>query len=276
VPHASATLKTLRQVWHQPSNAGQRSRRVAQSLWFQYRSRVRHQSTVVRYGDHSKLCARLDGNTSKRGVYFTLPDPAEMSVWRHLLGPGDLFVDVGANVGLYSILALDCGADVIAVEPGAAARRQLEENLRLNGYAAEVLAVALSDQAGQSWLSGPDPTRNALDVSGRGVGATPVAVRTLDDVLGDRRATGVKVDVEGAERLVVAGAHRALEDRRIDLLQLEWNDASLVLLGEDRVPLADALRDVGYELVRPDATGQLEATTSIGFGPDLFARPVTR
>jgi FkbM family methyltransferase len=274
VPHASAVVKTLGQVWRQPSNAGQRGRRVAQALVFQYRSRLRHQSMVVRYGDHSKICAQLDGNTSKRAVYFTLPDPPEMSVWRRRLGPGDLFVDVGANIGLYSILALDCGAEVVAVEPGAAARQQLEQNLRVNGYDAEVLDVALSDEAGRSWISGPDPTRNALDPLGCGAGATPVALRTLDDVLGDRCAAGVKIDVEGAERLVVAGARRALEDRRIHLLQLEWNETSLLLLGEDRRPVADALRDVGYELVRPNAAGQLETTSSVEFGPDLFARPV--
>ncbi|HET9444492.1 MAG TPA: FkbM family methyltransferase, partial [Acidimicrobiales bacterium] len=100
-----------------------------------------------------------------------------------------------------------------------------------------------------------------------------VAVDTLDAVLGDRVAAGVKVDVEGAEALVLAGATRALSERRIKVLQLEWNECSADLLGQDRAPVAELLRGHGYRLYRPDRTGALVAVSDAGYGPDVFALP---
>jgi len=98
-------------------------------------------------------------------------------------------------------------------------------------------------------------------------------VRTLDELIGDRFVAGVKIDVEGAESLVLGGASRALADRRIRLLQLEWNDCSLALLGEYRTTVAEALSSFGYQLYRPTDDGGLVAVGTPGFGPDVFAMP---
>ena len=89
----------------------------------------------------------------------------------------------------------------------------------------------------------------------------------------------MKIDVEGAERLVLEGASRALADLRIDLLQIEWNHCSLDLLGEDRKPVAELLRKCGYELCRPDASGALVPEVDLSatlLTRDMFARPITR
>jgi FkbM family methyltransferase len=196
-----------------------------------------------------------------------------MMVWRSWLRPGDLFVDVGAHAGVYTIWALDIGARVLAVEPEPEMVAQLRENLVLNHYDAEVVEAALSDGPGRMQLVGPDLQRRHLALEPSADPSLTVAVRTLDDVLGDRHARGVKIDVEGAERLVLEGASRALGDRRIDLLQLEWNDRSAALLDEDRAPVASLLRDHGYELVRPDDTARLLPPASIAYGKDMFARP---
>lgn len=108
---------------------------------------------------------------------------------------------------------------------------------------------------------------------GHGRLSQTVAVETLDDVLGERTADGVKIDVEGAERFVLEGAERSLADHRIRLLQIEWNDMSERLLGEDRRPVAELLRRHGYRLRRPDRAGALQPVDDLGFGPDVFATP---
>ena len=97
----------------------------------------------------------------------------------------------------------------------------------------------------------------------------------MDNVLGDRTADGVKIDVEGAERLVLEGAQRCLAEHRIRMLQLEWNEMSQPMLGEDRAPVARLLLDHGYRLFRPDRAGDLESLDDNGFGPDVFALPDT-
>ena len=96
---------------------------------------------------------------------------------------------------------------------------------------------------------------------------------TVDSLVGDRRVNGMKVDVEGFEIDVLRGAARALAERRIGLIQIEWNEASTFAVGTDRGPVAELLAGHGYRLYRPDATGRLVAVTDPGFGADVFASP---
>ncbi|MCB0970906.1 MAG: FkbM family methyltransferase [Acidimicrobiales bacterium] len=193
-----------------------------------------------------------------------------MQVWKRHLRTRDVFVDVGAHLGAYTIWAIEQGAEVIAIEADPTMASHLVSNLELNGYEAEVHAVAVAHKPGTMLLNGPDQSRQALLVRG-GVG-TEVVVDTLDRLLGQRQAAGLKIDVEGAERLVLEGASRILADARIPLIQLEWNSESERTLDEDRRPLRDLLLGAGYELLRPDADGNLLPVDALGYGADVFAR----
>jgi len=209
------------------------------------------------------MWAHVDSWGSKAVVYANPPDP-EMLIWRRVLHRGSLFVDVGANVGAYALWALDMGAEVVAVEPDPSACARLRENLNLNGYDAEVIEAALVDRPGPVRLSQGSDTMNRLVESG-----IEVAGRTLDDVLAGRYAAGVKVDVEGFERLVLEGAAQSLAEQRIGLLQLEWNDLCEQALGESRTPIVQLLQRFGYSVVR-------DADTSVDgndYGRDVFAAP---
>jgi hypothetical protein len=119
---------------------------------------------------------------------------------------------------------------------------------------------------------GKGTTNHLLVDAPADVDGVEVEVDTLDNLLGGRRAAGVKIDVEGAERLVLQGATRALADRRIGVLQIEWNDMSQLLLNENRMPIADLLRGHGYRLARPDSDGWLrEVDAPPASVDDLFA-----
>jgi hypothetical protein len=96
---------------------------------------------------------------------------------------------------------------------------------------------------------------------------------TIDSLLGDRTAAGMKVDVEGFEIDVLRGCERALSEHRIGLIQLEWNSASRAAVATDRQPVIDLLTRHGYNLYRPDREGALGPIFDVGFGPDVFARP---
>lgn len=237
---------------------------------FHLRGRLLHRRTRVGIGDHSFLWADLNVVSTIWSVIGNPPDWNEMQAWRRILRPGDLFVDVGASAGNYTILATDRGAEVVAVEPDPVARQLLTDNLALNpGAEVEVIPGALSTKAGTMTFSTGRGTMNSLVLD-----AAPgreVQVQTLDDVLGSRHARGVKVDVEGAERLVLDGATRALSEGRIDVFQLEWNVLSQSLLHEDRSPVVELLTAAGYRFYRPDLNGRLEPSEVDDFGRDVFA-----
>jgi len=217
------------------------------------------------------MWAELHCAAAAKVVYANPPDWNEMQAWRRILQPGDLFVDVGSNVGAYALWAADAGAHVIAVEPSAQAANRLRDNIELNNFPIVVRECGLADRPGRMTLSRGQDSTNHLLLAPGAVGDT-IDVDTLDNVLGDRYATGVKIDVEGAERLVLDGAHRSLRERRIGVLQIEWNDRSRAVLGEDRQPVAAILARYGYRFVRPDHAGVLHDTEITATDPrDMFA-----
>lgn len=262
----------VRWIWRHPSNSGRRFRQLGRASLFQILGRLRPRPVTTPLGNRSRIWAELHVSSSSRTLYANPPDASEMLVWRLRLGPGDLFVDVGANVGVYTVYVLELGVEVIAIEPDPVSAERLRLNLSLNDYTATVIeAVLADDNGGRELTVGLDST-NRLVSAGTECQSRPVTSFTLDAVIGDRTASGVKIDVEGAEWLVLRGAEKALRERRIKLLQLEWNDCSRRNFGYDRTALAEWLWSVGYEIVVPTAHGMLVPPDPMKYD-DVFARP---
>jgi FkbM family methyltransferase len=268
----STRIRSLtRQVtsaWDHPANRDHRLAALSRLAAFHLRGRVLRRPTRVPIGQHSQMWADLAVVSTIHAVIANPPDWATMQAWKLLLRPGDLFVDIGASAGSYSLWAADLGAKVVAVEPNPSARALLRENEQLNGYRFEIIDAALGQECGTTRFTDQLGTSNHVTRSDQGM---QVTLRTLDDLIGDRRVAGVKVDVEGAERLVLEGAETALREHRIAVLQLEWNRASVSLLGEDRGPAAKRLLDHGYTFFVPDDRGRLMPTDFEAFRPDIFA-----
>ena len=261
-------------VWRHPSNEGRRLRQLGQAVRFQVRARALGRPTVVALGDRSVVEARLRSAASVQVAFANPPDLGPWLVWQRHLRAGALFVDVGANVGTYSVLAGELGARVVAFEPDASNADFLRSNLRLNGLEAQIHVAALADREGSmAFTSGLDSMNRLLPGGGS---ARSVPVMTIDTCFPLDEIAGVKVDVEGAEGLVLRGAQQALAAGRIGLLQLEWNLMSRVEFGEGRDVVATLLRGHGYSLYRPDADGCLVPDAGDERADDVFAaRPET-
>jgi len=253
-----------------PVNRRHPVRAVVQTLKHDVLTRRLGRSIVVPLGDHSKLLVRPGSTNAPHAVHRNPPN-YEMLVWKQWLQPGDLFVDVGANIGIYTVYALDLGAQVIAVEPTPNADH-LRENVALNGCTAEVVQKALSDRPGFVRMTQGLDSMNHLLLDGTGV---EVECTTLDLLLGNRVANGVKIDVEGAERLVLEGATSCLSEHRVRMLQLEWAPArARNTLSEGRDPVLRLLRDFGYAVYWPDQRGGLHPVgAEVPQVQDVFALP---
>ncbi|HYA67900.1 MAG TPA: FkbM family methyltransferase [Acidimicrobiales bacterium] len=224
-------------------------------------------------GAHSHMYAHLHFSATSEVVYAN-PPSTELLVWSQHLKPGDWFIDVGASVGVYSIFAIEQGANVTAFEPNPRAAAFFRENMKLNQYAPEFREVALSDREGSMEMTFDLDVANHLifEHDERSSDVRSVRTTTLDRVIGERHVAGVKLDTEGSERVVLEGGTRALREKRIALLQLEWNYASMKVLRETREPLALMLAAAGYRLVRPNAEGELvRPVETFEFGADVFA-----
>ena len=125
------------------------------------------------------------------------------------LKPGSVFYDVGANVGLYTLLAATRVAPgrVYAMEPLPANVGYLRKHLTLNGMRnVDVLELAISDQAGTAHFEAEE-TRAMGRIGTRG--SVVVQASTLDALLREGRLAPpdfIKMDIEGAEFLALQGA----------------------------------------------------------------------
>ncbi len=142
----------------------------------------------------------------------------ETALLGKMLAKADTFVDVGANLGYYTCLALSRGTKVIAFEPQKQNLQCLFQNLQANGWedGVEVFPVALSEKPGLLTLYGASGPSASLLQNWAGYSARHrqlVPVSTLDNVLGGRSLDQrllIKIDVEGAEYQVLSGAHATL------------------------------------------------------------------
>jgi FkbM family methyltransferase len=267
----SAAAGIVKYVWRHPANTGHRSRALLRAVGYQAQARFLGRRVAARLGDRSRLWVDLHRTSAAMALYANPPDLPEMLAWRRALRDGGLFIDVGANVGTYTIWAAELGAEVIALEPADDTFALLRENIDLNGYQVTAMRAAAGDHCGTARFTAGRDAGNSLDPAG------PVEARlvTVDSLIGDRYVTGMKVDVEGFEIDVLRGCARAMAERRIGLIQLEWNEASRVAVGSDRRPVARLLDGHGYQLCRPDQAGRLRPVTDPGFGADVFARPAS-
>jgi FkbM family methyltransferase len=256
-------------IWTHPANRRRRMRALLCFMRFQFRGRLLGRSTLVPIGQRSRIRASLHRQAVSKAVCANPPDYAEMTFWQQALKPGDLFVDVGANVGNYTIWASDLGAEVIALEPAADTYDLLVDNVALNGYPVRTMCAAAGAAAGTARFTNGRDALNRLDPEG----GAETKIVTIDSIIGNRTVAGMKVDVEGFEIEVLRGCELALADQRLRLIQLEWNASSATAVGTDRKPVADLLAKHGYSLFRPGRDGRLAPLADVSFGPDVFARP---
>jgi FkbM family methyltransferase len=181
-----------------------------------------------------------------------------MKLLRASLRPGGVFVDVGANVGFHSVLASQLvgpSGRVVAVEPAPWTLELLRANLWRSGVDARVLPVAASDAPGTVRLTDELGHRSGARLAADG--GVEVEAARLDDVLPDLVADVVKVDVEGAEPLVLRGA-RALIERSAGLVAIvEFRDEEH-LSGETPAEVLAFYESLGLEFCLLHRNGTLE------------------
>jgi len=193
-------------------------------------------------GDSRGMLARM------LGIY----EVDKMDAVRKLLKPGSTFIDVGANVGDYTLLAASLVGDsghVVCFEPEPQNRHWLQRSIDINGYRnIDVFPVALSDSNGQASLYLGETAGYHTLIPGqseRQAGTITVTTRTLDSYLqelGRERVDMMKIDVEGAELQVLRGSRATLEKNPNMILFLEIHPG----MGVDPVEVRSFLGQFGF------------------------------
>ena len=176
---------------------------------------------------------------------------------------GGLLVEVGANLGYFSLLWANANAEnrVIAFEPAPRNIALFQASIDRNGLGRRItlLPVAAGSQLMLSPFDlGPEVQTGwggvVLD-SATAVSPTQVVVVPLDELLADSPHIDVlKIDVEGFDTLVLEGCRRLLVEKRISTIFYEQNHPRMAALGIDSERAQRFLSDVGYESRLLDAS----------------------
>jgi FkbM family methyltransferase len=183
-----------------------------------------------------------------------------------LLPIGGYFVDVGANIGLHTLVAarrVGARGRVDAIEPEPFSRKRLEEHLRLNQLEnVNVFSYALSDGRGTAVLH-LSPAENlaksslraanvTMGLSGQSPGSVEVQTRTLDEHISsaNRAPDLLKIDVEGAELLVISGGLATLSKESSAPILFEASDLQTAAFGYSTQDLKRKLHEFGYQVFR--------------------------
>jgi len=125
-------------------------------------------------------------------------EPETQALVRSVLKPGDLFVDIGAWIGPVTLWALDCGAEVIAIEPDPVALRELHRRVPPE---VEIFAGALGVEHGTAKLG--VTTAYGDSMSKIGHDGLPVKMSALPEILDGRRPAMAVMDIEGYELTIL-------------------------------------------------------------------------
>lgn len=213
---------TLRFILAHPLNRGRPFVALAKYGAWQLSSRIWSEREFHWVGD-AKLKVQRGMTGATGNIYCGLHEFVEMAFLLHLLRPGDLFLDVGANVGSYTVLASKvCGSRTIAFEPDRNAFDKLRTNIVANDVAGlvDLRRTALGDRAGEIAFTEGLDTENRVASSDDAVVQTVPVVR-LDDIPEVAEATLMKLDVEGYEEHVLAGAGQVLASPQLLAVQSE-------------------------------------------------------
>ena len=258
--------------------------------WRLWRKRGSDHPLSVRWYGGTNVELNL-GNDVSRCVYVSgCFEPNELAFLARILRPGMVFVDAGANEGLFTLLGariVGPAGRVLAIEPSPRERARLERNAELNGLRnVRVRSEALLDAPGRALLRVADVEHAGQNTLGSFVydavgeaGVIPVEGIRLDQLLEEEGIDSVdalKIDVEGAEMKVLVGADRLLARLRPVVL-LELQEASLREQGSGVDQLIGHLAKFDYEICPFDEeTGLPTRTVGPAMGLNVVAMPHER
>ncbi len=197
-------------------------------------------------------------------------EPLETELIRQRLRPGDTFVDIGANIGYFSLLAAKLvGAQgrVHAIEANPQTFALLQHNLALNGCSSVTPhCVAVGEAPGTARIVAREEGNAGADFAvfdGSDGAGTPINVVRLDDLVRDPGVRLIKIDIEGAEAKALRGASSLLAGPLAPDLLFEFTPAFLAQSGDDPRAMIAALRQAGYRISEVTHRGLVTAPDAI-------------
>lgn len=274
------------------------------------------QNPVIKVNSGSRFCSYIGNNTVLTETYFgrkIFLDSQDISLSPHImyegrweqwvtdffiknLKAGDVFFDIGANCGFYTLLAAHHVGQtgfVLALEPQRKLRSLIENSIEINGFSgfSHVIETAVGEIEGEAQLGhyknlkGSSTLFPGFGDSGENVKVAPLpAIIRYTEELFNRVLTPnvIKIDVEGYEYFVWKGAREYLKEIKNILILLEFTPDRYIQLGQDPEIFINELMADGFQITqlthngteKEFTSGDIERVIDSGDYADLVLRKV--
>lgn len=233
-------VKIIRGINRHPLASKNKVAGIKRFLKWQFVQKLMPYPIICPFVDDSKLAIEKGMHGATGNLYTGLLEFSEMAFVLHVLRKGDLFGDIGANVGVFSVLAsANAGADSIAVEPIPQTYAGMLRNIKLNNIEGKVscLQIGVGDvETTLRFTKDSDTTNGVASSQTPGVDTIEVPVKTLDTLFKDKSPCMLKIDVEGYEWQVLNGAKTTLEKSSLKAIIIEINGSgSAYNISDDQI-----------------------------------------
>ena len=213
-------------LFSHPLTRNHRTAAMVKFARWQIGARILGRAVIVPWVDESVFIASI-GETGLTGNLYTgFMEFEDMLFLLHALRSDEVFVDVGANIGAYTILASKVvRANSISFEPLPDTAIRLQNQVQINDIREKVSIRnrGVGDRSGCLLFTNNQDTINRVSLSGVGKNTTEVPVTTLDEELEENIKYFFKIDVEGFEYNVIKGASKILSSLNAFALIIELN-----------------------------------------------------
>ncbi len=241
-------FKTLNFIYTHPLNCKRRLGAIVRFLKWQISTRLTPHPVVVPFATQSKFLMWRGLTGATQNLYCGLQEFEDMAFVLHFLRAEDQFIDIGANVGSYTLLAAsEVGASTLSVEPIPSTFEHLSTNIALNNAATKVQALNIGlgkEEAVLHFTKDLDTTNHVAKKEGKDTIA--VQVKALDEVVKLKQDTLLKMDVEGFETEVLKGMTNTLKNDHLKAIIIELNGSGN-RYGYDENAIHQQLLDANFQ-----------------------------
>lgn len=236
-------------ITQHPLNKNAKFSAIKRFINWQISSRLAPGKIIYPWIENTQLIVGKGETGITGNIYCGLHELEDMAFVLHSLDQGDLFIDIGANVGSYSILACGvAGANGFAFEPVPNTYQKLVGNIRINNLSDKIQCfnMGLGNQKDRiKFSSHLDTMNHALSEDEIDDNAIEVNIDSLDVMLQNESPHILKIDVEGYETLVLEGAQQTLKKESLAAIIIELNGSGSHY-GFDEAKIHQQLLETGY------------------------------
>lgn len=264
----------IKYITQHPLNKNRKWKSIIELIKWQINCKLNNHKVLIPFGEKSTLICWKGLTGATGNLYCGLHEFSDMAFLLHFLRNTDDFIDIGANIGSYTVLAAsEIGTHTIAFEPVPTTFKNLQNNVKINNIESITTLhnCGLGNENGTIKFTSKFDTVNHVATSDS-KDTIEVEIKQFDKMVSINKNTLIKIDVEGYETEVLMGMNEALANDKTKAIIIELNGSG-ARYGYDENDIHKSLIAKGFlPFIYHPFTRELEKIDSFGSHNTIYIR----